>query len=127
MGVLKAKVGGSWVEIPGVGAGAVDVPWINLTLVNGWLAYAVGREPQYRKIGDIVYLRGVAKTGSSSVMATFPAGYRPVGDRYSFIIHISRASTATAGILNITPNGDLTVVGSVPVDYVYTVGQWDVL
>jgi hypothetical protein len=81
MGVLKAKVGGSWVEVPGVGAGAVDVPWIAPTLINSWVNYLVGYATAgYRKIGDIVYVRGMVKSGSpvNSIIFTLPVGYRPV-------------------------------------------------
>lgn len=80
MGVLKAKVGGVWQEIPGVGAGAVDVPWIVPTMLNGWANYdaSLFSPAGYRKIGDIVYLRGLVKSGTMAVAVfTLPVGYRP--------------------------------------------------
>ena len=66
--------------------GAVAVPnptpaWIALTLQNGWAAYAWS--PQYRMLGDIVYIRGAVKSGTMGQTAfTLPVGYRPVVTQY---------------------------------------------
>jgi hypothetical protein len=55
-------------------------PWVNLSLATGWTAYGGGfLTPGYRKIGDLVYLRGLlnAGVGVTTLMATLPAGFRP--------------------------------------------------
>jgi len=58
-----------------------DAAWTPLTLESGWTALS-GEVPGYRKIGDVVYLRGSAMlTGtygsSGASLATLPAGFRP--------------------------------------------------
>lgn len=51
--------------------------WVPLSLLNGWVSHVA--TPAYRKIGDIVYLRGNVKNGTDgSNMFTMPAGVRPI-------------------------------------------------
>ena len=52
--------------------------WTNATLQNNWVNLGGSYSPAgYRKIGDIVYLRGTVKTGTLGVpMFTLPVGYR---------------------------------------------------
>jgi hypothetical protein len=58
----------------------IDTGWIAPTLVNGWINYGGGFAPcGYRKIGNMVYLRGLLKNGTANLMFTLPAGYRPEG------------------------------------------------
>lgn len=60
------------------GGGGSDSGWISLSLVNSWVQYdTTYGVPAYRKVGNIVYLKGLIKNGSSAVIATLPAGYRP--------------------------------------------------
>ena len=62
--------------------GISDSGWINLTLNSGWTMDNYAAEvPQYRKIGNIVYLRGLvnATALAGNVIATVPVGYRPTG------------------------------------------------
>lgn len=58
-----------------------DMPWTNVTFQNGWANKGGSETPcQYRRIGDIVYLRGVmTKTGVAYGQAAFtlPAGFIP--------------------------------------------------
>jgi hypothetical protein len=56
--------------------------WSNLTLTNGWVAYAGGyATPQYIKAADnIVTIKGLIKSGTTTdgtVVATLPQGYCP--------------------------------------------------
>lgn len=55
-------------------------PWTPLTLQSGWTAIS-GEVPSYRKIGDIVYLRGSATINGLYAMGypltTLPVGFRP--------------------------------------------------
>lgn len=51
---------------------------IDLTLLNGWVAYAGGFElPRAIKVGNTVSLHGVIKSGTS-VIAQLPVGLRPL-------------------------------------------------
>jgi len=54
--------------------------WTTPTLLNGWLQYGSGWQTlQYRKIGDIVYIRGLIKSGTvPSTIFTLPTGFRPL-------------------------------------------------
>lgn len=57
-----------------------DTGWIDMTLVNSWVFYGVPwSTPQYRRIGNIVYLKGLVGGGSSTtaIITTLPAGFRP--------------------------------------------------
>lgn len=55
-------------------------PWTAVSFVNGWVNYSPGgwEEAQYRKVGDVVQLRGMVKDGTfNSIMFTLPVGFRP--------------------------------------------------
>lgn len=71
-----------WVQYtPGQnGHGIASSPWIDPTMQNGWVAYGAGySSPQYRKVGDIVYVRGSIKSGTlGSAAFTLPLGFRPL-------------------------------------------------
>jgi hypothetical protein len=91
--------GARWVNYPGAGGEAVlllndngmtviglsDIPWIPVTgFQNGWANYGGAFQPaQYRKIGDMVHLRGLIRneTGVNGPIppAAFylPPGFRP--------------------------------------------------
>ena len=53
--------------------------WVNLSLVNGWVNFSGYYPCQYRKIGDIVYVRGSLSEPNSATgtFATLPIGFRP--------------------------------------------------
>ena len=55
------------------------VPWITAALVNSWVGFSASNPSlQYRKVGDVVQLRGLLKGGASgATITTLPAGYRP--------------------------------------------------
>lgn len=56
-----------------------DSGWLTLPLLNGAVAYSEAQKPQYRKIGNVVYMRGVFKgvTTTPVTIAQLPEGYRP--------------------------------------------------
>jgi hypothetical protein len=60
-----------------------DTGWINATLTGGWSNYGSPYSgAQYRRIGNVVYLRGLVKDGAfgaSNPIFTLPAGFRPAG------------------------------------------------
>lgn len=75
--VYYADGWGDWLR-----EGGNDTGWINLTLNDGWTMGDYASEvPQYRKIGNIVYLRGLvnATTAAGNIIATLPQGFRPAG------------------------------------------------
>ena len=56
-----------------------DSGWKTLTLESGVSAYSNAQLPQYRKVGNVVYVRGAVKgvTQLSKVIAILPEGCRP--------------------------------------------------
>ena len=56
-----------------------DAAWIAPTFLNAWVNFGgVTLAAGYRKIADVVYLRGTIKSGTIAAAAfTLPAGYRP--------------------------------------------------
>lgn len=54
--------------------------WVNLTLLNSWLAYGGGYvTPRYRKVNGIVYIEGLLAVATliGNHIATLPVGFRP--------------------------------------------------
>jgi hypothetical protein len=92
-----------------------DTGWVNPILLNSWANYnAPTWEPAgYRKIGDVVYLRGMLKPGTATTgttILTLPAGYRPGGNQ-----HISvPTSVDPASRINLMANGDVLVNVAMP-------------
>lgn len=77
--------------------GAQDSGWIGLPYAGAFSDYGSGYQlGQYRKIEDIVHLRGLTKFtpsgvyGAGSMGVTLPAGYRPSGIE---IFHVMGSST----------------------------------
>ena len=55
-----------------------DSGWLNLSLADGIQSYGSTQIPQYRKIGNTVYIRGAVKNVMNvGIIGTLPAGYRP--------------------------------------------------
>ncbi len=76
------------------------VPWINLTLVNGWQAAAPTMTPQYRKIGDNIQMRGSITGGATgSTIATLPVGYRPFQEFHIPSMGFNGASWVTVAVV----------------------------
>lgn len=81
----------------------IPTAWTTPTYQNGWVEYAAGRGAQYRKIGDIVYIRGIIKNGTAGLTAfTLPSGFRPNPD-VSFIVN----RDALTGIVTIDVTGEV--------------------
>lgn len=64
-----------------------DSGWINLTLNTGWTCQYNTDIAQYRKIGNVVYLRGLlnATQAAGQVIGTLPEGFRPSGHFERFV------------------------------------------
>lgn len=60
--------------------------WANLTLQNGWTIES-GQPLQYRKIGDLIYLRG--RVNHSAGSAFQPIATLPVGSRSPVLVQIA--------------------------------------
>jgi len=91
-----------------------DSTWTTPTLVNGWVVYAAGYEARYRKlINGMVTVEGLVKNGTSGLVTTLPAGYRP-GKKLLW------ASITDANIfcrLDVATNGQMVLSG-------YTANSW---
>jgi hypothetical protein len=80
---LYADVGSFYIEDVGPNqAPALPIPdtppgWTTLIYASGWGWAGLTSPLQYRKIGDIVYIRGSAKGPSSGLVGNLPAGFRP--------------------------------------------------
>ena len=75
-GNFDIAVSGGYTQFGGRLGGA----WTGLSFGSGWASYGGGfNSGQYKKVGDIVFLRGlVARTsGVGTTIATLPSGYRP--------------------------------------------------
>lgn len=103
-------------RLAGLVDGNVPTAWITASpMQNGWVAYDA-RVPQYRKIGDIVYLRGVIKSGALGSQAfTLPVGYRPPSlGNLGFAVE----SNSAFGLVNIEPSGLVMPVIGQPTAYI---------
>lgn len=83
MGQLYARVSGAWVPVLG---SPLPSAWANMTLQNGWGNIGGGWAlAQYRKIGDIVYLRGLISRSTALTVTTplaictLPSGFTAGG------------------------------------------------
>ena len=57
-----------------------DASWIAPALTNGWVNFGSANfsTAGYRKLGDVVYLKGTVKSGTlGAAIFTLPVGYRP--------------------------------------------------
>lgn len=91
----------------GGGGGGSLTDWTALTLASGYVSHAdtFGLPPAYRKVGDLVQLRGTLRPSGGGnitanvdlVIATLPAGYRPpaiAGTTKPVVYSASLASSA---------------------------------
>lgn len=94
-------------QITNLNEKTTDSGWINLITGNGWTAYDITGNyaiPQYRKIGKVVYVRGMVAGGINSTLAQLPAGFRPIN--YTYISHIP-AGNIKGG--RVDPNGTINL------------------
>lgn len=55
-----------------------DSGWITPTMANWWVVYSASRAtPQYRRIWDVVHIKGMIKNGTAGTIFTLPVWYRP--------------------------------------------------
>ena len=65
----------------------IDSGWLDVTLSGDVQQYSNTSKPQYRKIGNVVYLRGAVKnvTSDNTTIGVLPAGYRPIDMSHQYI------------------------------------------
>lgn len=94
-------------------SGVKDSGWIDLSVSSGWSYQYDSDKPQYRKLGNVVYLRGLlnATTSADSVISTLPNGYRPLGYFVRFPCSLNQTEIANVqvnanGVINDHQKGD---------------------
>lgn len=88
-------------------------PWTGVTFQNGWVQSSGDQACQYRKVGDVVQLRGRMTSGTMNVAAfTLPAGFRPPA---AFLLPVTAVNGGvwTTAVAYVQPDG--TFVPTVPV------------
>jgi hypothetical protein len=84
--------------------------WINVSFQNGWVNYgSVYQTVQYRKVGDMVQIRGLAKSGTiGQVIFTLPGGYAPLAS-----LQFAVDNAAKYGMVEVTSTGGVVLNASV--------------
>ncbi|MGE7880161.1 hypothetical protein [Peribacillus muralis] len=103
-----------------------STPWLNLTLQNGVKSYQSNRIPQYKKIGNIVYLRGAVTNvlANGTIMATLPIGYRPLDMTHNYAQNGSNLSgRSTNTRISVTTLGEIIMDGASELSQ-YEDGKW---
>lgn len=87
-----------------------DTGWIDLPLGEGIQPYSPENTPQYRKIGNIVYIRGAVKgvTESNMTIGILPEGFRP-GMASPYVQNTSLTSAAVFSRCIVSGNGQLRI------------------
>lgn len=75
-GNFDIAVSGGYTQFGGRLGGA----WTGLSFDSGWGDYGGFQTGQYKKVGDLVFLRGLVarSSGVGTTIATLPSGYRPL-------------------------------------------------
>ena len=89
-------------------ASLLPTAWVDVTFQNSWVNYdsteSSWAHAKYRKIGDITYIRGLVKDGTSpGTIFTLPAGFRPpVGLLFSVVGNnaFARLDVASSGAVS---------------------------
>lgn len=87
----------------------IDSGWTNVSLENGWSNLG-NRTTQYRKIGNIVYVRGTITGGtqtSQTTLFTFDIGYRVSQDYTKIVISCYNGSSVVTGYLTLKSSGEV--------------------
>lgn len=102
-------------------------PWIPMDLTGtGWSNYGAGWvEAAYRKVGDIVQIRGLIGGGTvGTAIAVMPVGYRPVQNNiltgqvdYGAGYQAARIDILSSGLLRAYWNGGAAGYLSINVEY----------
>lgn len=85
-------------------------PWTAPTLLNSWVNMGGALQvAQYRKVGDMVQIRGAVQNGTIGlVVFTLPVGFRPPANEAFAVV-----SSGAFGAMTINTAGDVTAaIGS---------------
>lgn len=84
-----------------------DTDWIGFNFQNGWNVSESTRPwPAYRRMGNVVHIRGILKGGNgSSTITNLPIGFRP-RNQQSFLAFCANSSTGTTHLV-VEPNGNI--------------------
>jgi hypothetical protein len=92
---------------------ASDTDWTALNLGGGWGAFGgIYAPPAYRRVGDIVELRGVIKSGfgtGAMLNSVLPSGFQPTHSRM-FVVNAGPGSAW----INVHPTGQMTLEAFLP-------------
>ena len=86
-------------------------PWTALAFGTGWSNVAGAQAGQYRKVGDIVYMRGTIQcdnTATHTQMAIMPSGFRPPS---GLIFNVWAFMGSGALRVDLNPDGTLVLSG----------------
>ena len=87
-------------------ADGLATAWTAATFQNGWINYPAAQPAQYRKLGDMVQVRGMIKSGTYAQTAlNLPVGFRPPNDMQFPL----KEYGAGAGVFVVFPSGDLAI------------------
>lgn len=65
---------------------SIDSGWISMPLNSGWsMTDYAGEIPMYRKVGKVVYLKGIVSgtASAAAIIATLPVGFRPAANSFN--------------------------------------------
>lgn len=101
---VRLLVGSGSCEV--LSSAGVSTSWTAPTLTNSWVDFLSGVAPTaYRRIGDVVELRGAIKSGTLAAAAfTLPVGYRPTGNEMFYVV-----AGPGGARLDVVPDGQVTV------------------
>jgi hypothetical protein len=79
-------------------ASLASTAWTAVTFTNSWVNFGSTQQTvQYRKVGDMVQIRGMMKSGTIAAGAfTLPSGFRPPADQ-----NFSTVSNALFGYMTV--------------------------
>lgn len=84
------------------------VAWTAVTFAGAWVNFGGSEQTvQYRKVGDLVQIRGVAKSGAAGTVFTLPVGYRPPATHYE----VGFSGSTGAVTFNVASTGVVSVNG----------------
>lgn len=97
--------------------------WTNVTFNTGWGNTGGGNQTcQYKKFGDIVFIRGLASrsSGAETIIFTLPSGFRPpASDRFPCLTDAGGPASVT-----IDTGGNVAYLVGSPTDYITLSGIW---
>lgn len=120
-------------EVKGLADLTAKTPtWTNITLQNGVTIYAVGSNPIYSRIGNVVYIKGAVTniSAANTVIGTLPVtsqsqpNVRPSIMSHNFTMPISNANATTARFARWAVGMDGTIKLETTSDGVYNSTHW---